>query len=105
MATEGYRNLEMGSVGAQNGQTTPRTEDDFYINSCCATEGYRNLEMGSVGRWWRQRDRKGWEGLQVVVVPLRVNVNLKAVTVEDLIARRKARPPPPIRVNRQSRDL
>jgi hypothetical protein len=26
----------------------------------------------------------------VVVVPLRVNVNLKAATVEDLIARRKA---------------
>jgi hypothetical protein len=26
---------------------------------------------------------------QYVVVPLRVNVNLKAVTVEDLIARRK----------------
>jgi hypothetical protein len=28
---------------------------------------------------------------QYVVVPLRVNVNLKAVTVEDLIARRKVR--------------
>ena len=28
---------------------------------------------------------------QVVVVPLRVNVNLKAVTVEDLVARRKVR--------------
>jgi hypothetical protein len=27
--------------------------------------------------------------LQIVVVPLRVNVNLKAVTVEDLVARRK----------------
>ncbi len=27
---------------------------------------------------------------QVVVIPLRVNVNLKAVTVEDLICRRKA---------------
>ncbi len=32
--------------------------------------------------------------LQVVVVPLRVNVNLKAATVEDLIGRRKARPAP-----------
>ena len=30
--------------------------------------------------------------LQVVVVPLRVNVNLKAVTVEELIARRKVPP-------------
>ena len=29
--------------------------------------------------------------LQVVVVPLRVNVNLKAVTVKDLVARRKVR--------------
>ena len=49
--------------------------------------------MGSVGRWWFCGS-KGWgEGLQVVVVPLRVNVNLKTVTVEDLIARRKARPP------------
>ncbi len=28
---------------------------------------------------------------QVVVIPMRVNVNLKAVTVEDLIARRKVR--------------
>jgi hypothetical protein len=28
-------------------------------------------------------------GGQVVVVPLRVNVNLKAVTVEDLVDRRK----------------
>ena len=27
--------------------------------------------------------------LQVVVLPLRVNVNLKAVTVEELIGRRK----------------
>jgi hypothetical protein len=26
---------------------------------------------------------------QVIVIPMRVNVNLKAVTVEDLIARRK----------------
>jgi hypothetical protein len=28
---------------------------------------------------------------QVIVIPMRVNVNLKAVTVEDLIARRKVR--------------
>jgi hypothetical protein len=32
-----------------------------------------------------------WSG-QVVVVPLRVNVNLKAATVEDLVARRKVAP-------------
>ena len=30
---------------------------------------------------------------QVVVVPLRVNVNLKAVTVEDLVFRRKVGSP------------
>ena len=30
--------------------------------------------------------------LQVMVVPVRVNVNLKACTVEDLIGRRKAWP-------------
>ena len=34
-------------------------------------------------------------GSQVVVVPLRVNVNLKAVTLEDLLERRKAPAPPP----------
>ena len=38
---------------------------------------------------------------QVVVIPVRVNVNLKAVTVEDLKSRRKARtssprPSPPL---------
>ncbi len=31
----------------------------------------------------------------MVVIPVRVNVNLKAVTVEDLKSRRKARRPPP----------
>jgi hypothetical protein len=33
----------------------------------------------------------GWllAGEQVIVVPLRVNVNLKAITVEELIERRK----------------
>jgi hypothetical protein len=32
---------------------------------------------------------------QVVVVPLRVNVNLKAVTLEDLVERRKVLTPFP----------
>ena len=36
---------------------------------------------------------------QVVVVPLRVNVNLKAVTVEDLVSRRKVPPPLPRRAH------
>lgn len=31
----------------------------------------------------------GHAARQVVVVPLRINVNLKAMTVEDLVARRK----------------
>ncbi len=37
----------------------------------------------------RQRECKSEIGRQVVVVPLRINVNLKAATVEDLIGRRK----------------
>ena len=44
--------------------------------------------------WLRQvvDSQRGLIGMpQVVVVPLRVNVNLKAVTVEDLEARRKVR--------------
>ncbi len=33
-------------------------------------------------------------GWQVAVVPLRVNVNLQGLTLEGLVARRKARPAP-----------